>query len=732
MTILDVLNSAWAANEQASQADKTPSMSLQDEDDNEDQDFEIIEVTPDEAGSLAAGGKRLGKQEKDARETEVVSLISSPRRRGPARAVKRREAQSEDERAHEHEQSDDEDVEEALVPTQPLSDYGEEEEDGGGGVADEGEGEEDEEEEEDLLNWRAPWLQGAAQESSASGSAAPRPVLAVFSGRKKARVSKWDLASEDEESDGAEQNDEEEDDDDDDDDDECHDLADSGSDHGRPKNLVWEEVHEPESEEEDQEDADSASDRDMPQALRSIPRARAKAKAKPRANKRPANRRAEAGKAVAAAGGGGGDTDGDDANDDNDGDASSNCNDASSPRARKRLIARAAREEQAQVRRVDALWRKINTQILRGAHCKKELLVVMDKAYAESPAGCRVQWELLESKFPQPAAEEFAIKGAIFFRRRKLTADVVDVKTESPGFDLGDERGRLENLCLLVWPGQDFVERLGRVQGSDYDDFLGVVHLVRGEWARLAATDPEPARDGADQGDAASSGRARLIVILEGASDAVTAAQRANRALSKENPAGLPPSADLQCPDGVDNARAWLYMAEGLSVHHSTSVDDTARMVCGFAQSLATRPYRKVFTNLDVAVRYKSFSATNDLLASASSSSSSSSAGHGSVAALGNGLRRSNSRVDGHQLEQIWVNQLRCIPRISEAKALKIVQRYPTFRSLYEAYQRTDLTEDQKDELLQDVMDDGNRQQRKLSRLVRLYLTSKDPAVNIV
>lgn len=72
-----------------------------------------------------------------------------------------------------------------------------------------------------------------------------------------------------------------------------------------------------------------------------------------------------------------------------------------------------------------------------------------------------------------------------------------------------------------------------------------------------------------------------------------------------------------------------------------------------------------------------------------------------------------------------WLRQLQQLPGVSQRVALALTQHYPTMLSLFEQYQRTDLTEDEKKLLVSDCC--GNGRKPKLSHQLYTLLTTDDP-----
>lgn len=77
------------------------------------------------------------------------------------------------------------------------------------------------------------------------------------------------------------------------------------------------------------------------------------------------------------------------------------------------------------------------------------------------------------------------------------------------------------------------------------------------------------------------------------------------------------------------------------------------------------------------------------------------------------------------QAKDCWLRQLQVLPSVSIAKARSLTSHYPTARSLWLAYQDEELTEDEKKELVADLM--GKQRQVKLSANLYRILTSDNP-----
>jgi hypothetical protein len=95
-----------------------------------------------------------------------------------------------------------------------------------------------------------------------------------------------------------------------------------------------------------------------------------------------------------------------------------------------------------------------------------------------------------------------------------------------------------------------------------------------------------------------------------------------------------------------------------------------------------------------------------------------------SVTAFSSSSRKLSSHTVISEGSLLWANSLINIPGISEQKAKQITLKYPTMRSLLEAYDRRDLGRVHKESLLIDLGD--GKKQKKLSARLHLFLTSCD------
>ena len=78
----------------------------------------------------------------------------------------------------------------------------------------------------------------------------------------------------------------------------------------------------------------------------------------------------------------------------------------------------------------------------------------------------------------------------------------------------------------------------------------------------------------------------------------------------------------------------------------------------------------------------------------------------------------------------VFVRQLQMVPGISLPKARALVSHYPSRRELVAQYERCDLSEKEKRELLVDKMG-GSRREKALSRKVYVLYTSTDPEAEL-
>eukprot|EP00978_Attheya_sp_CCMP212_P048264 scaffold495077_cov98-Attheya_sp.AAC.1 len=138
--------------------------------------------------------------------------------------------------------------------------------------------------------------------------------------------------------------------------------------------------------------------------------------------------------------------------------------------------------------------------------------------------------------------------------------------------------------------------------------------------------------------------------------------------------------------------------------HMTSTVHETVQYLFSLTRALSEVKYYQDATELDCIKKLKSSSSTS----------------------LEDGTAN-NNKSDGLDVARdTWIKQLQMLPGMSEAKAQRLVQHYPTARSLMDAYETPNITLHQKRSLVASLCEPG-RSQEKLSNTLFELMISLDP-----
>lgn len=162
---------------------------------------------------------------------------------------------------------------------------------------------------------------------------------------------------------------------------------------------------------------------------------------------------------------------------------------------------------------------------------------------------------------------------------------------------------------------------------------------------------------------------------------------------NSNNNQSLPPPPPPTAEE-VHDAITWMLIQFQVECVHCASKDDISLHVVKMTRLLAQTPYMKDITELECIKKLKSQCTDND-----------------------DDITRS---------QDCWIRQLQQIPRISYRMAMNVATYYPTAMSLYNEYQKDNISIDEKNNLLSYCFHE-NQVQTKLSNWVYRIMTSNDP-----
>jgi len=233
-------------------------------------------------------------------------------------------------------------------------------------------------------------------------------------------------------------------------------------------------------------------------------------------------------------------------------------------------------------------------------------------------------------------------------------------------------------LAIVFDVPQDFIQLLDRDaphdEEDDYPELENWLYGIQVGW-RAAWNAPE-------------NKRPRIILLLHNVFDALDGMwvnhRKQNR---KDDPS--PPTAET-----LHDAITWMLIQFQVECILCNTAQDVSHTINKMTRLLSERPYIRQVTELECIKKIKANCSDMDL--------------------------------PYERSKECWLRQLQQVPRISLQKARNLTRHYPTARSLWEMYQRDDLTEDEKRVLVADLFDQSSRQV-KLSDWLYRVMTSMDP-----
>eukprot|EP00562_Extubocellulus_spinifer_P005215 CAMPEP_0178522140 /NCGR_PEP_ID=MMETSP0696-20121128/28371_1 /TAXON_ID=265572 /ORGANISM="Extubocellulus spinifer, Strain CCMP396" /LENGTH=642 /DNA_ID=CAMNT_0020153229 /DNA_START=165 /DNA_END=2091 /DNA_ORIENTATION=+ len=143
----------------------------------------------------------------------------------------------------------------------------------------------------------------------------------------------------------------------------------------------------------------------------------------------------------------------------------------------------------------------------------------------------------------------------------------------------------------------------------------------------------------------------------------------------------------------LNDATVWLLMEENVECTLTSCDDETVDYLVNMTRALSEAPYYEDVTELHCVKKLKADASATSVVEKA---------------------------------QCAWMRMARQVPGMSEAKARKLVEHFPTLMSLVEKYEDPNLTLDEKKRLLDDCLVEG-RKSKKLSDSFYRLMTSNDP-----
>ena len=143
----------------------------------------------------------------------------------------------------------------------------------------------------------------------------------------------------------------------------------------------------------------------------------------------------------------------------------------------------------------------------------------------------------------------------------------------------------------------------------------------------------------------------------------------------------------------LNDATVWLLIEQHVECTLTSTDEESAEYLVNLTRALSEAPYYDDVTELHCVAKLKADSAAT---------------------------------TAEEKAKCAWMRQVQQLPGLSEAKARKLVEHYPTLMSLLDEYEDPTLTNDEKKCLLEDCLVEG-RKARKLSESMYRLMTSNDP-----
>jgi hypothetical protein len=311
-----------------------------------------------------------------------------------------------------------------------------------------------------------------------------------------------------------------------------------------------------------------------------------------------------------------------------------------------------------------------------GKHRHLELKIMSSNTFWSSSMGGTLEFYLIEN-----ARERNIIKLAdvpfpnlVVFRRHRLQL------MDDGNVVASNEHYFMERLGILVWTGMEVINDLRNAAGQTAR--LNMVEKAVTYLEQLHSQCTEP-----------SEKITFLVILLD--CDGALAANSSSSSSSQRpvHPRELEDFLVLQ-----------LGIRLGVSHCHAKTPSEAAELIYQNFVALEKYPYRKALraTFLDNVKRFKSFS--------------------GSASQDSESEKRTNRVIDGSQLSSVWINQLRCFPRMGESVAEAVAMKYPSFRFLYDGLR------DNPAEVEGEIQHSrAARRELKLARTVCSFFLSEDP-----
>lgn len=336
-----------------------------------------------------------------------------------------------------------------------------------------------------------------------------------------------------------------------------------------------------------------------------------------------------------------------------------------------------------------AKLRKVCKDLARGKFARKEMVIIMDPAFAnDNDVGKSIKISLEAEDFEIISSEKYRTNGLIVFQRRKLSIGNMNQVTGSPGIRSSNDKDNEieyeeEDFRMLVWSGDIFLSHLVEPL---YDSLVTTLNKISDNRTK------------------------RLIIILQNPSEAVKKvhlrrrSQESRSTMSQFDANDIRINYQYQTMDGIKDAILWLYFTYGYEVSMSSSAEETIRLVSQFARKLAFSPYRSELDTIKVIKKFR-IHQSDDM------------DGNNDSTQVDSSLAQSNK---DHVNHQVWINMLRCIPMLGQIKANKLAEAFPTISSLVQFY--SSHSAQVCDEKIASLLGE-TRKQIKLAKTIRLIYT---------
>lgn len=322
-----------------------------------------------------------------------------------------------------------------------------------------------------------------------------------------------------------------------------------------------------------------------------------------------------------------------------------------------------------------------------GKHAKKEIAVLMDSGLYRH-ASLALVHDMREDGFHvQEYPSGFGCHAIQFIRKDFMSGGATDAVQKLYASDTTGYT-HLPIMVVLFDAPHDFLKLLQRCDetdengnniDSDLDDYPALEKWLEGlivSWraAWQMKLDERP----------------RILVYLPKLFESLDRLWVSHRKRGAKRAEPVPPTTEE-----LQDAMTWLLVQFQVECVHLCSNEDLSTHLRKLTRLLAEEPYQKQTTVMDCVRKLKA--------------------------------QCSDFDPDLDRAMDCWKRQLQQIPHVSMNTASRLVQYYPTARSLWLEYQNPNLSQEQKRLLLADICGNGRRQ-GKLSEMIYRVVTSNNPS----